>query len=180
VRLGKIPGSPRPISFVSLGWEVVQSVVHQPLELTILVRVQASQPNNSLNRRHLTVQNPFLFWATTWATLVQAWTRLLKTEHESTTKKALEATLPGPFNLTVARQKKQEGDHYGNGAVLRSGFGPACSETWLLSTHATIQLESAHKCPRKLAGMSQKSASACPSLDTKCGKRPQNEVVMTL
>jgi hypothetical protein len=26
-------------------WEVVQSVVHQPLELTILVRVQASQPN---------------------------------------------------------------------------------------------------------------------------------------
>ena len=27
------------------GWEVVQSVVHQPLELTILVRVQASQPN---------------------------------------------------------------------------------------------------------------------------------------
>jgi hypothetical protein len=45
VRLGVIPGSPRPISFVSLGWEVVQSVVHQPLELTILVRVQASQPN---------------------------------------------------------------------------------------------------------------------------------------
>jgi hypothetical protein len=44
VRLGAIPGSPRPISFVSLGWEVVQSVVHQPLELTILVRVQASQP----------------------------------------------------------------------------------------------------------------------------------------
>ena len=31
--------------FLSLGWEVVQSVVHQPLELTILVRVQASQPN---------------------------------------------------------------------------------------------------------------------------------------
>ena len=50
-----------PIYFASLGWEVVQSVVHQPLELTILVRVQASQPNNSLNRRHLTVQNPFLF-----------------------------------------------------------------------------------------------------------------------
>src|ERR1700676_5493404 len=31
--------------FCPLGWEVVQSVVHQPLELTILVRVQASQPN---------------------------------------------------------------------------------------------------------------------------------------
>ncbi len=48
-RLGRVLGSnsrfARPISFVSLGWEVVQSVVHQPLELTILVRVQASQPN---------------------------------------------------------------------------------------------------------------------------------------
>ena len=40
----RFPGLPRPISFASLGWEVVQSVVHQPLELTILVRVQASQP----------------------------------------------------------------------------------------------------------------------------------------
>jgi hypothetical protein len=30
----------------SLGWEVVQLAVHQPLELTILVRVQASQPNS--------------------------------------------------------------------------------------------------------------------------------------
>jgi hypothetical protein len=29
---------------VLLSWEVVQSAVHQPLELTILVRVQASQP----------------------------------------------------------------------------------------------------------------------------------------
>jgi hypothetical protein len=38
------PRLARPISFVFLGWEVVQSVVHQPLELTILVRVQASQP----------------------------------------------------------------------------------------------------------------------------------------
>jgi hypothetical protein len=31
--------------FVSLGWEVVQSAVHQTLTLIILVRVQASQPN---------------------------------------------------------------------------------------------------------------------------------------
>ena len=30
--------------FVSLGWEVVQSAVHQILDLIILVRVQASQP----------------------------------------------------------------------------------------------------------------------------------------
>jgi hypothetical protein len=46
--------------FLSLaGWEVVQSVGHQPLELIILVRVQASQPisahpesfRNSLRRR---------------------------------------------------------------------------------------------------------------------------------
>lgn len=40
----KFFGHSRPISFASLGWEVVQSAVHQPLELTILVRVQASQP----------------------------------------------------------------------------------------------------------------------------------------
>ena len=44
MRLGPIPGSPRPISCVSLGWEVVQSAVHQTLTLIILVRVQASQP----------------------------------------------------------------------------------------------------------------------------------------
>ena len=44
----------------SFGWEVVQLVGLQTLDLAILVRVQASQPNNSLNRRHLTVQNPFL------------------------------------------------------------------------------------------------------------------------
>ena len=30
--------------FSSLGWEVVQSVGHQTLDLIILVRVQASQP----------------------------------------------------------------------------------------------------------------------------------------
>jgi hypothetical protein len=41
---------------------------------------------------------PLLIWATFWATPVQVWTRLLKTHYESTTKKALEATLPGPFN----------------------------------------------------------------------------------
>ena len=28
-----------------IGWEVVQSVVHQTLDLIILVRVQASKPN---------------------------------------------------------------------------------------------------------------------------------------
>jgi hypothetical protein len=33
-----------PFFFSPIGWEVVQSVGHQPLELTILVRVQASQP----------------------------------------------------------------------------------------------------------------------------------------
>ena len=39
-------------------WEVVQLVGLQTLDLAILVRVQASQPNNSLNRRHLTCRTP--------------------------------------------------------------------------------------------------------------------------
>src|SRR2546428_12625291 len=34
---------------LSLGWEVVQSVGHQTLDLIILVRVQASQPIFSVN-----------------------------------------------------------------------------------------------------------------------------------
>ena len=44
------------------GWEVVQSVVHQTLDLIILVRVQASQPllSNWLNHnaRAALTQNP--------------------------------------------------------------------------------------------------------------------------
>jgi len=39
---------------------------------------------------------PLLIWATFWATPVQVWTRLLKTQYESTTKEALEVTLPEP------------------------------------------------------------------------------------
>jgi hypothetical protein len=44
-KLGHTRQAPKKLSVLSSGyWEVVQSAVHQPLELTILVRVQASQP----------------------------------------------------------------------------------------------------------------------------------------
>jgi len=73
-----------------------------------LVRVQASQPNNSLNRRHLNVQTPsYLGYYLGYS--CPSLDKSSETEDESTTKKALEATLPGPFNLTVARQQIREG-----------------------------------------------------------------------
>ena len=53
----KISWPARRISFATLGWEVVQSVVHQPLELTILVRVQASQPHTEINN----LEHPLFF-----------------------------------------------------------------------------------------------------------------------
>src|SRR6266436_2343681 len=44
--------------FPPIGWEIVQLVGLQTLDLAILVRVQVSQPTISLNRRSLTVRTP--------------------------------------------------------------------------------------------------------------------------